>query len=115
MSRTNIPDSTIVPDDMLRLQRKRIAAQRPEMDKLLNDIMKQPTYEAMLRLVKEGLVKMTESYKTLSIAIHDVRGHQAPFNACQDELCLVNKSQIDASVGLIATASELEPKGENDG
>lgn len=103
-------ESTKVSDDMLALQRKRIAANQPEMDKLLADIMKMPADEAMCRILKEGLVKMTESYKILSISIHDVRGHQAPFNACQDELCLVNKGQIDASVGLIASASELEPK-----
>lgn len=104
--------STKVPDDILNLQKKRIAANQPEMDKLLVDIMKMPADEAMCRILKEGLVKMTETVKILSISIHDVRGHRAPFNACQDELCLVNKRQIDAAVALIARASELEPKEE---
>lgn len=101
---------TKIPDEALTLSRQRIAAKQPEMEKLLDDAMKMPADEAMLLLVKEGLVKMTETCKILAMAIHDVRGHQAPFTACQDELCLVNKSQIDAGAGLVAVITELEEK-----
>lgn len=102
--------STKVSDDMLDLQRKRIAANKPEMDKLLAAIMKMPTREAMLVILKEALFKMTETVKILSLAIHEVRGHQTPFSACQDEVCQVTRGQIDAGIGLIARSSELEPK-----
>ncbi len=111
----NLPDSTKVPDDMLALQRKRIAALRPETDKLLARIAKVSAPEAMLLVVKEGLVKMTETCKILSLAIHDVRGHQAPFTACQDEFCLIAKKQIDDGAALVVTASELKPKETDHG
>lgn len=112
MSRKNIPDSTKVPDDMLALQRKRIAANRPEMDKLLDDIGNGATWKALAKAYKEGLVGMTRSYKTLAITVHDNQLHVPQLSVCPDPLCKVNNEQVNAGIGLIARATELEPKEE---
>lgn len=106
----NMSRNKTVSDDMLALQRKQIAANSPAMDKLLARIAKVSVPEAMLLVVTEGLAKMTETCKILSLAIHDVRGHQAPFTACQDEFCQITKKQINDGTTLVVTASELEPK-----
>lgn len=105
-------NSIKVPDDILALQRKRIAANRPQTDKLLADIKNGATWEALAKARQEALVNFVTTYKTLSIAIHDILCHKSPFSACLDLLCKNNNEQIDAGIGLVARSSELEPKGE---
>ena len=105
--------SKTVSDDMLALQRKRIAANRPQMGKLLADIMNKPVYKTLFQASLEGLVNFVDSYKSLSIAIHDIEKHQAPFSICMDKLCQVNNIQINEGIKLIAKLSELEPKVES--
>lgn len=110
LSRKVSPDSTKVPDDILALSRKRIAANRPETDKLLAYIKNGATWEAIAKARQEALVNFVATYKTVSIAIHDILCHKAPFSVCLNPLCQTNNEQIDAGIGLIARSSELEPK-----
>lgn len=104
--------STKVSDDMLDLQRKRIAANLPQTDKLLTDIKNGATWKALAVARQEGLVNFVATYKTSSIAIHDILCHKSPFSACPELLCKTNNEQINAGIGLIARSSELEPKEE---
>lgn len=112
MSTRDLPDSTIVPDDMLALQRKRIAANQPEMDKLLEDMMDKPIWKTIAKAYRDGLVNMIDTLKTVSKVVHDMSGHQISFSVCPDEFCKTANVQINEGIKLIARASELEPKGE---
>lgn len=112
MSRGNLPNSTKVSDDMLALQRKRIAANSPQTDKLLEAIMNHPVWKTVALAYKEGLVNFVDTYKTLARTIHDMQGHKTPWGACPDPLCLINRDHINTGIGLIAKATELEPKEE---
>lgn len=113
MQGKNLPDSTKVSDDMLALQRKRIAANQPIIDKVLKVLTEAEngaTWRALAKARQEGLVNLVDTYKTLSIAIHDTLCHKSPFGVCLDPLCKINNEQINAGIGLIARSSELEPK-----
>ena len=110
----NMSRNKTVPDDIMALQANRIAAFRPDIDNLLTDFKNGAAWEALAKARQEGLVNFVATYKTLSIAIHDIQGHKTPWGACPDRLCLINRDQINAGIGLIARSSELEPKeGDN--
>lgn len=104
--------STKVSDDLLALQRQRIAINQPAMGNLLTDMMDKPIWKTIANAYKNGLVNMIDTLKTVSKVVHDMSGHQISFSVCPDEFCKTANVQINEGIKLIARASELEPKGE---
>lgn len=115
MQGKNLPDSTKIPDSIMDLQRKRIRASLPNSDKLIADIMNHPVWKKVAMAYKEGMVNMTDGYKANARLIHDMLGHKISFSVCPDDNCLAFNEQINAGIGLLTRASELEPKEEAGG